>query len=106
MTPFKEIECAVCHRLEFSETVKNCANCHWPLRPVELDEPAFGYELAIEIRVSYWETKVIEKHFQTPDEKMARRRAKRTPHFSRVLAIRPYSEENYLRAFGDRLTRM
>jgi hypothetical protein len=96
----KEIECHVCHRLEFGDRV-TCEVCGWPVRDVKLGEPVFGFDVAIEIRLpGLCNTKVIEKHFATPSVTVAKNRAKRTTNFVQVLALRPISETNYIRAYG------
>jgi len=97
-----DIECQVCHRITFEfETHSVCQECHWPVRPVKLTEPVFGFDVAIKIREGSIETKVIEKHFWTDDEKTARRRAKATRNFVSVAAIRPLTERAYCSAYGD-----
>jgi hypothetical protein len=97
-----DIECQVCHRISFAwDASEICPACQWPLRPRQLEEPVFGFDVAIEIRVRNCETKVVEKHFFTPDEKTARRRAKTTPSFLRVLAVRPLTETQWISGYGD-----
>lgn len=101
MSP-KEIECQVCHRITFEfETHQFCQGCHWPVRPIVLNSPIFGFDVAIGTRPGNFETVVVEKHFMTPDEKTARRRARATRNFSKVLAVRPLTEEQYTGAYGD-----
>ena len=96
----KEIECQVCHRLEFGDR-DTCESCHWPIREIKLDEPVFGFDVAIEIRLpGLCNTKIIEKHFATPSASVASNRAKRTTNFVKVLALRPINEANYIRAYG------
>lgn len=95
-----EIECQVCHRLEFGDRT-TCEQCGWPIREIKLAEPVFGYDVAIEIRLpGLCNSKVIEKHFSTPSATVASNRAKRTPNFIRVLALRPIDEAHYIAAYG------
>lgn len=96
----KEIECQVCHRLEFGDRL-TCEKCGWPVREIPLSEPVFGFDVAIEIRLSgMCNTEVIEKHFATSNPAVAKNRAKRTRNFIRVLALRPLIEIRYIAAYG------
>ncbi len=97
-----DIECKVCHRITFAhETNINCPACHWPVRPVVLTDPAFGYEVAIKVRNHNHTTAIVEKHFCTPTESAARSRAKRTSNFIEIAAMRPLTETQWLNSYGD-----
>lgn len=88
----KEIECQVCHRLEFGDRV-TCEKCGWPVREIPMSEPVFGYDVAIQIRLAgMCNFEIIEKHFATPSATIAKSRAKRTLNFVQVLALRPIAK--------------
>lgn len=98
----KDIECRVCGRITFEwEHNKLCPQCHWPVRPVELEEPVFGWDVAIRVADGGMKSKIVEKHFVTPSEKTARRRAKLTPGFQSVAAVNPLSERQWISGYGD-----
>lgn len=102
MSAGHDIECKVCGRITFGWEVNvRCPHCHWPVRPVASEEPVFGWDVAIKIRDGWAESKIVEKHFLTSDEKTARRRAKRTPGFLEVVAVDPLSERQWISAHGD-----
>lgn len=95
-----EIECQVCHRLEFGDS-PICQECRWPIREIQLDAPVFGFDVAIEIRLpGLCNTKIIEKHFAAKTAAAAMSQAKRTRDFIRVLALRPLDEKHYIAAYG------
>jgi hypothetical protein len=98
----KDIECQVCHRITFAwEKNTNCQVCHWPVRPVLLEEPVFGWDVAIKIRAARGATEILEKHYFTSSESAARNRAKRTPNFVEIAAVRPLTESQWINSYGD-----
>lgn len=94
-----DIECQVCHRIEIGPRT-HCESCGWPIREITLDAPVFGFDVAVEIRLGFCKTEVVEKHFATSNPTIARNRAKRTKDFVRVLALRPLTEQRYISAYG------
>jgi hypothetical protein len=97
----KDLECQVCHRLEFGNS-PFCMECKWPLKPVDLGEPVYGFDLAVQMRVGAVLTEVVTKHYKTASEKSARAKAKaNVRNFSAVLAVRPLSERQYIAAYGE-----
>lgn len=95
-----DIECQVCHRIEIGDRTR-CEGCGWPIRDIPMDEPVFGFDVAIEVRLGFCKTEVVEKHFATSSPTAAKNRAKRTRNFVSVLALRPLSERSYCAAYGD-----
>jgi hypothetical protein len=97
-----DIECQVCHRISLAyENHKTCQQCHWPIRAEQLDAPIFGYDVAIQISRTACDSEVITKHYRTPDEKTARRRAKTVHNFRQVLAVRPLTEKQWIGGYGN-----
>lgn len=97
-----DVECQVCHRITFAwEQSTNCQQCHWPVRPVPLSEPIFGWDVAVVVRVPRGTTAILEKNYFTPSESTARNRAKRTPNFVGIAAVRPLTEAQWIGAYGD-----
>jgi hypothetical protein len=97
-----DIECKVCHRITFAwDQNTNCPECHWPVRPVVLSAPIFGWEVAIKVRAARGATEILEKHFFTPSESAARSRAKRTPNFVEIAAVCPLTESQWIGGYGD-----
>ena len=96
-----QIECQACGKFSFEfDPQDKCKYCHWPLtRTLDFDS-AYGFEVMVEIAVNYPKTKKVERHFKG-NETRARNQAKRVRNFVRVLAVRPYSEERYIAAFGE-----
>lgn len=95
-----EIECPVCARIEFAGG-SICQACRWPFSVTrEEDRAAFGYEVLCEVRTGMVGTREDPRHYKG-NEMTARRRAKSVPNFVRVLAVRPLTEAQYVRAYGD-----
>lgn len=94
------VECQVCHRIEFNSKATECAECWWPIRPVVLDEPVYGFDLCVQIRECN-RLGTVTKHFKTDKEARARASAKRSVrNFVAVLAVRPLTEQQYIGAYG------
>ena len=95
----KMVECQVCHRVDFSESAV-CSLCDWPIRPLVLEEPVYGFDVCVQIQEGS-QLRWIEKHFKTSSEARARAAAKRSSRsFVCVLAVRPLTETQYIAAYG------
>lgn len=98
----EDIECKACGRITFAwERNRRCPSCGLLIRPIMLDAPVFGFDVAIKVRDGSWNTMIVKKHFWTNSEKTARRRAKYTPYFIEVVAVEPLTEKEWLGAYGD-----
>lgn len=94
-----DVECPVCYRIEMNGG-DICQGCRWPLRPILSDKETYGCDVLVEIKTGMVGTEKKEVHYKGT-EATARRRAIHIKHFSRVLAVRRWTEERYLRCYGE-----
>lgn len=96
-----DVECPRCYRISFAwdNPRSTCPECHWVIRPTPVEKP-YGYDVLVELNTPDGGTTTIEKHYKGK-ESNARNQAKRVPRFSRVLAVVPIAEANWLAAYGE-----
>jgi hypothetical protein len=94
-----EIECPKCHRIDF-EARRHCAGCTWTIRPTPVEGTPYGFDVLIEVRKPSLIFDTVAKHYKGSEAKV-RQRAKTVSGFSRVLALVPLSEAQWINAYGE-----
>jgi hypothetical protein len=96
-----DIECPRCHRISFAwESCYSCEQCHWPIRPLVISGPAYGFDVLIEVQGRSLRLETVEKHYKGTESRV-RSRAKTVAGFRRVLAVVPYDEATWIRSYGE-----
>ncbi len=96
-----DIECPKCDRIDFEfDTHMHCAVCGWTIRPPQVENP-YGHDVLIVIRdYTNGLTRREVRHFKG-NQTRVRNAAKRVTGYSRVAALVPLTEAEWIRAYGE-----